>query len=481
MAGELQIPRPLRRHSDARDSNMGDTTSGRKSADASVERASFNRRTALLGAAATLVGTPSAWAQTSSASWLDNLTGFSNPAARAPEAARAAEPEQLADLRSGTMPWRSEAMVEAISDSIGRHEQLAKQGGWSAIPPGRVVRPGEGDERMPTVRRRLYVSADLPDSARNSFWSSDLSLDGEIEAGLKRFQERHGLRINGRLDKPTVEAMNVSIQTRIEQLKLNRRRITELMAGRGEDRYILVNAAAYQLEAVEQREVRQRHRVIVGKPDRQTPSVRATVRALNFFPYWRVPESVATLDLIPRLRKEPEYLQNEIIRVFNGFNGPELDPRNVDWNTADGRALKFRQDPGPRNALGLVRIDMPNEHIVYMHDTPLKPLFNQRQRAFSAGCVRVQDVFKLVEWIARYENGWDNPGRVSQVVDAGQPVDVTLTRPIPVIFSYITAWAEEDGRTYFVPDIYGRDGLRDLTSGEKDPDAPPLPSGGLAP
>jgi murein L,D-transpeptidase YcbB/YkuD len=446
-----------------------------------MPRTSASRRAVLLGAGATFLGTQSSWAQSSSASWLDNLTGFSNSGVRPAEAPRAAEPEQLADLRTSTVPWRSEAMLESMADSIARHEQLATQGGWTAIPTGRVVRPGEGDERMPAVRRRLYASADLPDSARNSFWSTDLSLDGEIEAGLKRFQERHGLRVNGRLDKPTVESMNVPIQTRIEQLKLNRRRISELLTGRGEDRYILVNAAAYQLEAVEQREVKQRHRVIVGKPDRQTPSVRATVRALNFFPFWRVPESVATLDLIPRLRKEPEYLQNEVIRVFNGFNGPELDPRNVNWNTADGRILKFRQDPGPRNALGLVRIDMPNEHIVYMHDTPLKPLFSQRQRAFSAGCVRVQDVFKLVEWIARFENGWDNPGRVAQVIDAGQPVDVTLTRPIPVIFTYITAWAEQDGRTHFVPDIYGRDGLRDLTSGEKDPDAPPPPSGGLAP
>ena len=104
--------------------------------------------------------------------------------------------------------------------------------------------------------------------------------------------------------------------------------------------------------------------------------------------------------------------------------------------------MHFRQDPGPQNALGLVRIDMPNSETVYMHDTPMKPLFNQRSRPFSAGCVRVQDVFKLVEWIARYEMGWDQPGRAEEVVAAGQPLDVTLTRPVPVYFTYITAWAE---------------------------------------
>ena len=206
-----------------------------------------------------------------------------------------------------------------------------------------------------------------------------------------------------------------------------------------------------------------RHRVIVGKPERQTPTVRATIRALNFFPYWRVPESVAHLDLIPRLVKEPGYLQQERIRVLTGsFNGPEVDSSAIDWRQADAKQLRFRQDPGPQNALGLVRIDMPNEHGVYMHDTPLKPLFNQRSRAFSAGCVRVQDVFTLVEWIAKYEAGWDQPGRAQDVIATGQALDLTLTRPLPVYFTYITAWAELDGRIIFRPDIYGRDGVRDL-------------------
>ena len=126
--------------------------------------------------------------------------------------------------------------------------------------------------------------------------------------------------------------------------------------------------------------------MIVGKPERQTPTVRATIRALNFFPYWRVPESVAHLDLIPRLVKEPGYLQQERIRVLTGsFNGPEVDSSAIDWRQADSKQLRFRQDPGPQNALGLVRIDMPNEHGVYMHDTPLKPLFNQRSQGLQRG------------------------------------------------------------------------------------------------
>jgi L,D-transpeptidase YcbB len=240
---------------------------------------------------------------------------------------------------------------------------------------------------------------------------------------------------------------------------------------------------AFQLEAVERNEVELRHRVIAGKPERETPSVRAQIRALNFFPYWRVPDSVAKLDLIPRLQKEPDYLQKEQIRVLTGsFNGPVIDANNIDWRQVDVTRIKFRQDPGPQNALGLVRLDMPNEHGVYMHDTPMKPLFGQRGRAFSAGCVRVQDVFTLAEWVARYEPGWNEPGRAQQVVDAGQPLDVVLTRPVPVYFAYITAWAEPDGQIVFRPDIYSRDGLRDLIAGhDRDPSEGPAPSQTLAP
>jgi murein L,D-transpeptidase YcbB/YkuD len=277
--------------------------------------------------------------------------------------------------------------------------------------------------------------------------------------------------------------LNVSVQARVAQLKLNHQRLRELLMTRPEDRYILVNAAAFQLEAVERGEVQMRHRVIAGKPDRQTPIVRAMVKAINFFPYWRVPDSVATLDLIPRLQKDPEYLSREKIRVVkDNFNGPELDPTNIDWRTADAKVIKFRQDPGTQNALGLMRIDMPNAEGVYMHDTPMKPLFQQRGRAFSAGCVRVQDVFKLGEWIARYEMGWEQPGRVEQVIESNQPLDLNLTRQIPVYFTYITAWAEPNGRVQFRPDIYGRDGVRDLTAGrDRDESEGPAPAQTLAP
>jgi murein L,D-transpeptidase YcbB/YkuD len=179
--------------------------------------------------------------------------------------------------------------------------------------------------------------------------------------------------------------------------------------------------------------------------------------------------------------KEPDYLQNEKIRVFDASATREIDPQTVDWGSPEAKKLKFRQDPGPQNALGIVRIDMPNEHTVYMHDTPMKQLFTQRSRAFSAGCVRVEGVFDLADWIASHEQGWGEKGRAQQIVEAGQAVDVNLTRPLPVYFTYITAWAERDGEVEFRPDIYGRDGAVDqLAEMDRDP-SEPAPAVTLAP
>ena len=433
------------------------------------------RRNVLAGLAYTGLGSAVAHAQ-SGGNWWDGLPGFgrgtNNSDVREASERRERVPEVLNDVRTDITPWRSDQMVENIEAAIARYQLIVQRGGWPMVPSGRLLRVGDNDERVPILRRRLALSGEL-DRSGNS--EGSYTFGGELEDAVKNYQERNGLRVTGRAEQSTIAQLNISANARLEQLKLNQRRIRELLQTRIEDRYVLVNAAAFQLEAVEGYEVRQRHRVIVGKPERQTPTVRATIRALNFFPYWNVPQSVATLDLIPRLQKEPEYLQKELIRAFNGYKGPELDPMSVDWKRADGKIVHFRQDPGPQNALGLVRIDMPNSETVYMHDTPMKPLFNQRSRPFSAGCVRVQDVFKLVEWIARHEAGWDRPGRADDVIAAGQPLDVTLTRPLPVYFTYITAWAEANGRVDFRPDVYGRDGAKDL-AGERDPDAAPPPT-----
>jgi L,D-transpeptidase YcbB len=435
--------------------------------------------TALVAGMLLVMATGRVSAQDSGVHWWEVIPGFGHQEKprRASDEDLRARAEVLDDLRPDANPWRSDVMIEALEGAVQRYQSIVANGGWPMVPSTR--RPEDDDQRAPLLRQRLMISGELSRKAASGFGYGY----EDLEPAVRRFQHNNGLRATGRLDTSTLQALNVPAQARLAQLRVNLQRLRELTEQRIEDRYVLVNVAAFQLEAVEHHQVELRHRVIAGKPERQTPAVRATIKAINFYPYWRVPESVAHLDLIPRLVKEPEYLAKEQIRVLTGtYNGPEVDPAQIDWRQADATKLRFRQDPGPQNALGLLRLDMPNEHGVYMHDTPMKPLFNQRSRAFSAGCVRVQDVFALAEWVARNEQGWEQPGRVQEILGAGQAFDLNLSRPVPVYFTYITAWAEPAGGIQFRPDIYGRDGMRDVVaSHERDPSDGPAPPWTLAP
>lgn len=423
--------------------------------------------------------------QAQAAEWWEQLPGFggaqsTQPRRRSAQDREAAERQQFEDLRPNATPWLSEETISAIDGAIERYERIAQRG-WPTVARGRTIRPGDDDERIAAVKQRLRATGELP---RSDDYFETLTLDDRVEQAVRKFQRNNGLRVTGRVDRATIDAMNVPAADRVAQLKRNRERIIAMMQPRTEEKYVLVNVPAFELEAVERYEVRQRHRVIVGREGRETPDLKGTIRAVNFFPYWRVPTSVATLDLIPRLRKEPEYLNQEGIRVYDGsYDGPEIPATQIDWSAVDQNRIRFKQDPGDRNALGLVRLDMSNEHGVYMHDTPMKNLFDQRGRAFSAGCVRVQGVMDLVEWVAQGEAGWEQPGRVRDVLAAGQALDLQLSRPVPVIFAYFTAWAEPNGEVQFRPDLYGRDFPVKVAGqpGETDPDAPPPPPNGIAP
>lgn len=354
-----------------------------------------------------------------------------------------------AELRRDSQPLISAQTVRTLENAEARYREIVAAGGWPTIASGSSFRPGDGDPRTGVLARRLAISMDLAPGPQKA---------SDIAAALQRFQSRHGLKPTGTVDRATLEALNVPAERRLSQLRANIVIIRDLSQSVAPSRrYVLVNVPAFQLEAVEGQAVARRHRVVVGRVERPTPSVKALIRNVNFYPYWHVPESVARLDLIPHLQKDPEYLQRERIRVLRDWQKEELDATNIDWRSAGVAQLKFRQDPGEWNALGLVRIDMPNEHAVYMHDTPLRDLFGQRWRALSAGCVRVENVNDLVAWVLRESPGWDR-ATVDRVLAAGQPVDVALTNPVPVMFAYITAWADQNGAVEFRADIYGKGG-----------------------
>jgi murein L,D-transpeptidase YcbB/YkuD len=215
-----------------------------------------------------------------------------------------------------------------------------------------------------------------------------------------------------------------------------------------------------QVEAVENGRVVLRHAAIVGKVDRQTPIVNSKINEIIVNPYWNAPVSIVRKDIIPLMRKDPNYLKDSHIRLF-APDGSEVDPMTIDWSTDDAAKYRFRQDPGANNAMATVKINFPSPDGVYMHDTPQQSLFGQLMRFDSSGCVRVQNVRDLVTWILRDTPGWDRQ-HFEAAIKTGESQPVAVTNPVPVHFLYITAWSTGPGVVQFRDDVYGWDGVDEL-------------------
>ncbi|MET0574449.1 MAG: L,D-transpeptidase family protein [Mesorhizobium sp.] len=363
--------------------------------------------------------------------------------------ARAAEGGKVAS----NLPIFSLHTVGYVEQAIAQYSNIVAQGGWQPVPDTKKLKLGVVDPDVVPLRKRLMVSGDLPQSAGISE-----AFDTYVDAAVKRFQARHGLPADGVLGKYSYAAMNISAPVRLGQLETNLVRLRS-MSGELGQRYVMVNVPAAQIEAVENDRVVLRHTAIVGKVDRQTPILNSKINEIVVNPYWNAPESIVRKDIIPLMRKDPTYLSKNNIRIL----GPEgeIDPTTIDWNTEDAAKFRLRQDPGAGNAMSSVKINFPSPDGVYMHDTPQQSLFSKLMRFDSSGCVRVQNVRDLVTWILRDTPGWDRQ-HFEQAIKSGENIPVAVTNPVPVYFTYISAWSTGDGVVHFRDDIYGRDGVDEL-------------------
>jgi murein L,D-transpeptidase YcbB/YkuD len=348
------------------------------------------------------------------------------------------------------VPFVSETQVSALEQAIQRYQQIVAAGGWPVTNQKVTIRRGDTSAEVVAIRQHLIIEGDLPPGS-----SGTPTFDQSFLDGLSRFQIRNGLRVSGFVDQRTLAALNVTAQERLAQLETNLKRIKSFMSFNKAPRYVLVNVPAFVAQAVDHGTLALSSNVITGKPARATPRVDAKIVEVNFYPTWSVPEIVAQQDLIPKIRKDPSYFSEEHFSVMTDWKSAPLDPATVDWDSPQVVSYKFRQEPGPFNALGVVRINMPNKFSVYMHDTPLKQLFSQSARAFSSGCVRVEKVQELVAWLLGAK-GWSLE-KVQAQIDSGKKIDVQLPAPVPVHFVYLTAFVGANGVAQFRPDIYGRD------------------------
>jgi murein L,D-transpeptidase YcbB/YkuD len=352
------------------------------------------------------------------------------------------------------LPIFSPQTVSYVETAIGQYQNIVSAGGWPDVPATKKLRLGVVDGDVQVLRKRLMITGDLSPTAgiSNAF-------DTYVDSAVKRFQARHGLPADGVMGEYTYKSMNVAAQFRLGQLQTNLIRLRTMSSSDLGQRYVVVNVPAAQIEAVENGRVVQRHTAIVGKIDRQTPLLNSRINEIIVNPYWNAPESIVRKDIIPLMRKNPNYLTENHIRIL-GPNG-EIDPTTIDWNTEDAAKFRFRQDPSAINAMASVKINFPSPENVYMHDTPSQGLFNKLMRFDSSGCVRVQNVRDLVVWLLRDTPGW-NRQHFEETIRGGQNTPVQVTNPVPVYFTYISAWSTGDGVVQFRDDIYARDGVDEL-------------------
>jgi L,D-transpeptidase YcbB len=358
-------------------------------------------------------------------------------------------------------PTLSTRNIEPTKAAIERYKAIVTQGGWPTVPAA-AMRPGSQGPQIVTLHRRLEVSGDLVGQ------SIPDEYDAAVVAAVKKFQARHNLPPTGIIDtRATIDAMNIPATVRLAQLQANLKRLQTLAPpAAAAGRYVVVNIPSAQAEAVENGQVVQRHATVVGKPERPTPELSSKIQEINFNPYWYVPKSIIYKDLVPKAREFAKRNQDMLaayhMEAFDAAGNP-LDPRQIDWFGNDVYNYQFRQLPWDQNSLGFVKINFPNKDSVYMHDTPLKSLFERSVRFESSGCVRTDNIETLVAWILRDTGGWDMQ-HILAVKQSGEQIDVKLVKQVPVYFTYISAWATPDGLVQFRPDIYNQDGAPETAS-----------------
>lgn len=367
------------------------------------------------------------------------------------------------------------AGYESMKRLLASYREIAQQGGWGTIPTGVTITRGMTDPRIPLIRQRLSISGEYPgmkkgeqgkvemnktDVEKSGIEKDETGVGGfenmyteVLEDVIRMYQKRQGFPGDGKIDDPTINALNVTVEERIRQLEINMER-WRWLPREFSDYYLLVNIADFELQIYRNGKVTNEFRIIAGKPARKTPVFSSKVSYLVFNPTWTIPPTILNQDVLPEVRKSTSYLTSKNIRVFDE-RGHELNVDSVNWLAAGVNRYVFRQDPGPANALGAVKFMFPNEFNIYIHDTPGRELFNRSQRAFSSGCIRVENPLRLAEILLDDPKTW-NQETMKKLVATRETKTVNLKVRPDVHVLYWTCWVKDD-LPYFRKDIYERD------------------------
>jgi murein L,D-transpeptidase YcbB/YkuD len=346
-------------------------------------------------------------------------------------------------------PTFDEGTAQRIKEAALSYSDIAVRGGWPTIPADAKFANGVAGANDDLLCKRLIISGDLADTKASG------AFDNDVAEAVKRFQVRHGLAATGTVTPRTLAALNVPVQKRIKQLEASLERLEQTKFEFGQ-RYVVVNIPATFAEAIENDHVVRRYRVIVGKTEKPSPTLTAQITGVVLNPTWTVPSSIAKTEISAHMRKDPGYLSRMHMEVLDAHDQP-IDPHSVDWSGTRTPNFTVRQQNGTFNALGAVKIDMPNSYSVYMHDTNQRNLFSDDYRFDSHGCSRVDNVRDLATWLLSEEMPKWNRAAIDAAIATGAHQEVTLPKKVPVAWIYLTAWMTRDQVVQFRNDVYAQD------------------------
>ncbi|HMK56252.1 MAG TPA: L,D-transpeptidase family protein [Dissulfurispiraceae bacterium] len=357
-------------------------------------------------------------------------------------------------IRETLMQLRPEKDIYTrLRHALAKYRGMAVMGEWPQLPAGPSLNKGAMSARVVELKKRLAASGDLK---INETAPTNL-FDDSLEQSVIYFQKRHGLSADGVVGRETRDALNVPLKQRIRQIELNLERLRWIL-GNIEERFIIVNIADFRLIVIENDTPVLSMKVVVGKPYLSTPIFTSKMTHIVINPSWNIPKSIVQKEILAKIARNPHYLAEQQIEVLQADGSRErmMNPLSQDWSRGHISQHRFRQKPGPLNALGQLKFVFPNSFDVYLHDTPAKGLFSENIRAFSHGCIRIEKPIDLAEYLLRDDPLWTRAAVVA-AIDKGTEQVVPIPRPLNVHLLYLTAWVDGEGVLQFRNDVYGRD------------------------
>ena len=341
--------------------------------------------------------------------------------------------DSLLNKQKDTAQYAGNTAYSGLKAQLKVYNEAAKSGGWSVIPTGSVLRKGVASPAVTVLKKRLIATGDYVATDTSNLFSDSL------QSAIRTVQQRHGLATSGNVNDSLINALNVPVETRLQQLLVNMNRAKWMPASTDSNR-IEVNIPSFMLYAYNGTNKTLDMPVVVGKEGASTLMFQGAINQVVFSPYWNIPRSIVESEIMPAMKKDAAYLKK----------------RNMEIVSKGDSIPTIRQLPGAENALGKVKFLFPNSYDIFLHDTPAKSLFGMSNRALSHGCIRVAKPDSLAAFVLRSQNDW-TPQKIAAAMNAGKQQEVSVSKPVPVSITYYTAWIDAQGGLNFRDDVYAHD------------------------